>query len=61
MKTAKHRVQEKLPDAYCVKLNTPVNGLKWIVWPGKIQPRGLEQPAIGLGTSPRAAWASVKL
>lgn len=56
----KARVLRKLPDAHCVRLNSKIDGKGFIVWPGKIQPRGLEQPAIGLGRTASEAWKSVK-
>jgi hypothetical protein len=57
-KSAKTRVLKHLKDAFCVRLD---NGSGYIVWPGKTQPRGCEQPAIGLGKSAQKAWKSVKL
>lgn len=51
----KTKIRKKFPDAYCVKLN---DGSGYIVWPGKVQPRGLELPAIGTGTTPRQAWVN---
>lgn len=47
-----------MPDAYCVRLDDKSG---YIVWPGKIQPRGYEQPACGYGKTAREAWASVQL
>ena len=52
-KSAKEKVLKKFHQAYCVKL---ADGTGYIVWPGKIQPRGFERPAIGLGRTARAAW-----
>ena len=43
------------PDAYCVRL---ISGTGYIVWPMKIQPRGFERPAIGLGKTASLAWAN---
>lgn len=55
MKSHQNRVKKKLPDSYCVRLNDRTG---YIVWPGKIQGRGFEQPAIGLSTTARGAWES---
>lgn len=56
-KSHKTRVKRAAPNAFCVKLN---DGSGYIVWPGRVQPRGFEQGAIGLAATARAAWASVK-
>jgi hypothetical protein len=55
---SKIRVKRQIPDAFCVKLN---DGTGYIVWPGRCAPRGFEQPAVGLGKTARAAWASVTI
>jgi len=52
----KKRVLRMLPQAFCVRLD---DGSGYIVWPGKVQPRGFEQPACGYGKTARQAWASV--
>lgn len=52
----KKRVQRALPDAFCCRCTNPVG---FIVWPGKVQPRGFERPAIGFGKTAREAWESV--
>lgn len=57
-RSLKRLVRRALPDAYCVRLN---DGSGYLVWPGKIQPRGFEQPACGYGKTARQAWASVQL
>ena len=46
-------VHQVYHGAYCVRLNDRSG---YIVWPGKVQPRGCERPAIGLGTTARSAW-----
>ena len=59
MKTSfKKKVLKRFPDAFCVRLD---NRTGYIVWPGKMQARGCEQAAIGLGKNARLAWASVIL
>ena len=45
----------KFADAYCVRLRDKTG---YIVWPGKIQGRGFERPAIGLGATAALAWKS---
>lgn len=55
---SKRLVRRKLPDAFCVRLN---DGSGFIVWPGRVQPRGFERPAVGYGKTARKAWASVQL
>ncbi len=50
----KRMVLKLIPNAYCVKLRT---GEGFLVWPGKVQPRGFEQPAIGFALSASGAWA----
>jgi hypothetical protein len=57
---SKKRVKRKLPDAYCVRLLEPIDGKKFIVWPGKVQPRGFERGAIGLGRTSAEAWIEAK-
>lgn len=54
----KLKVIRSFPDAYCVRMN---DGSGYIVWPGKVQPRGFERCAIGFGKTARDAWASVQL
>lgn len=56
--SAKLVIRRSLPDAYCVRL---MDNTGYIVWPGKIQPRGFERPACGYGKTARQAWESVKL
>jgi hypothetical protein len=53
----KKSVLRKIKGAHCVRLN---DGTGYVVWAGKIQPRGFEQPAIGFGLTARQAWASVE-
>lgn len=64
-KTAETRAQEVraiYPESYCVKLDTPIEGNAYIVWPKKGPgPRGAEHCAIGIGVTARAAWGSVDL
>ena len=55
---SKRKVKRRIPDAYCVRLHDKTG---YIVWPGKTQSRGFELPAIGLGKTARAAWASVRI
>lgn len=33
-------------------------GHRYIVWPGPVQARGFERPAIGLGSTAAKAWES---
>lgn len=54
---SKAKVLRVLPDAFCVRLNDRSG---YIVWPGKIQTRGFERAAIGLGKTARLAWKSVQ-
>jgi hypothetical protein len=56
MESSKAKVKKKLPDAYCVKLYAPINGHHYIVWPGKVAPRGCVTSAIGAGRTAAEAW-----
>lgn len=57
-RSARRRVLRAIPEAFCVRLN---DGTGYIIWPGKVQDRGFERPAIGYGVTARAAWASVEI
>ena len=54
----KKKVLKQFPGAYCRRLN---DGTGYIIWPGKIQPRGHEKCAIGIGVTAAKAWASVHI
>jgi uncharacterized protein YbdZ (MbtH family) len=54
----KRSVKRIAKDAFCVRLNDRSG---YVVWPGKIQPRGFERSAIGYGKTARQAWASVEV
>ncbi len=53
----KAKVKKLVPDAFCVRLDDKSG---YIVWPGKIQPRGFERGAIGFGRTAAEAWDSVR-
>jgi len=55
----KKSVKKKLPESYCVKMEVKIGEMKYIVWAGKIRPRGFEMGAIGLGKTAAKAWGSV--
>jgi len=59
--SARVRVLKELPQAFCCKLleqSMIPQGHRFIVWPGPVQGRGFERPAIGLGESAAKAWES---
>ena len=56
---SKRRVQRHFPNAYCVRLSPDSSLRGYIVWPGSVQPRGFERPAIGFGATARQAWKNV--
>jgi hypothetical protein len=55
--SAKKSVLKTLKNAFCVKME---GDRGYIVWPGKMQPRGFEQPAIGVGGSAAMAWRDAR-
>lgn len=63
--TAKQKVLSRCPTAYCRRLDPAsksliASGHRFIVWPAKVQSRGFEQAACGLGATAAKAWASVQ-
>ena len=51
--SAKNKVIQLSPQAYCVKL---ADKSGYIVWPGPVGPRGFVTSPIGLGKTPSKAW-----
>lgn len=52
----KAKVKKILPDSFCVRLTEPINHMRFLVWPGRVGPRGTLHTALGYGRTATEAW-----
>ena len=54
---SKAKVLKHVKTAYCCQCYSPIG---FVVWPGKVNPRGSERAAIGFGSTASLAWKNAE-